>query len=131
MTRRFVKETAYADFIIPSDSVIKTWLTALINSQDSFIILSDGDSGIAGAMGFSIVPHFLDGKQASFELFWWVEPEHRGVGGELFRFYEQFIINRGVGRSFCVAPEGKGATIASFYERQGYSKFETTFVKEL
>lgn len=130
MSERFVKETAYADFIKVDEGTAGAWLTGLIMNETSFIIVSDGDCGIIGAMGCALIPHFLDGKKSAFELFWWVEPEHRGAGGELFRHYNTEIKNRGAVRSFLAAPEGPGKGISAFYERQGYSKFETTFVRE-
>lgn len=127
MTDRFIRETAYFGFITPNKEVVETWFLGLINGADSFILVSEGGV-IQGALGCALVPHFLDGKKSAFELFWWVEPEFRGIGGELFKFYEWLIKERGAVRSFFVAPEN--TDISKYYEKQGYSKFETTYVRE-
>ena len=42
-----------------------------------------GDGAIVGMLGFIIHDHFISGEKVAGEVFWWMEPEHRGDGLKL------------------------------------------------
>ncbi len=63
------------------------------------------------------------------ELFWYVEPEHRGVGLRFLKDVENWLRGRGM-MFLCVAgAEGLDPRLDLFYRRAGYRLVETHYVK--
>lgn len=71
-------------------------------------------------------------ERAASELIWWVDHEHRSRRGSLslFRAYEYWCRKIGARYSSAVSTEGT-VQLDKFYERSGYKKAETTYVKQI
>jgi RimJ/RimL family protein N-acetyltransferase len=50
---------------------------------------------IVGMLGYSIYDHFIGGEKSAVEVFWWVEPEHRGDGLRLLDRLETIMRAQG------------------------------------
>ena len=75
-------------------------------------------------------PSLLGPFKVAQELVWWVDPAHRGGSADMVTEYEEWAISKGV-----IAI--KLTSLAMFprterlYERAGYSKLETNWVRWL
>lgn len=62
------------------------------------------------------------------EVAWWVDPKARGIGLGMLEEYEQWAISKGAEvievKSLALFPEAE-----RIYERSGYTKLETSWVK--
>ncbi len=101
---------------------------------DIYAAIAERDGVPIGAVAAYTLPcHFSDGFVA-FDLFVYVEPEHRGGKAAflLIDSYEKWakqhdVIEICLGVSTGIHPEKTG----SFYERLGYEKVGCNFVKEM
>lgn len=77
-----------------------------------------------------IGPSLLGPFKVAQELAWWVDPAHRGNSLGMLREYEEWATIRGVSaievKSLAVFPETE-----RLYERVGYSRLETSWVRWL
>ena len=77
-----------------------------------------------------IGPSLLGPFKVAQELAWWVDPAHRGNSLGMLREYEEWATLRGVSaievKSLAVFPETE-----RLYERAGYSRLETSWVRWL
>lgn len=64
------------------------------------------------------------------ELFWWVEPEHRGAGRKLFEMLERRAKENGAASLSMIALESM-KWVGRLYERAGYRPLDHTYVKRL
>lgn len=71
-------------------------------------------------------------EKAASELIWWVDHKHRSRRGSLnlFRAYEFWCKKVGARYSSAVSTEGT-VQLDKFYERSGYKKAETTYIKQI
>lgn len=108
------------------DSIAETALS-LIENPDAVLLFEDG--GMAAAM---VIPAFLNyGVLNAAELFWWIDPEKRGNGSglELLKGLEMWARSKGADRLSMI--EMSGFEVGKLYEKHGFEKAETTFVKQL
>lgn len=81
-----------------------------------------------GVLIAHIGPSLLGPFKVSHEIAWWVDPDHRGIGLGMLDEYEQWAISKGAGaievKSLAIFPEAE-----RIYERSGYTKLETSWVK--
>jgi RimJ/RimL family protein N-acetyltransferase len=77
-----------------------------------------------------IGPSLLGPFKVAQELAWWVDPAHRGNSLGMLREYEEWATLRGVSaievKSLALFPETE-----RLYERAGYSRLETSWVRWL
>lgn len=126
MGQRFRQETAYAKFLADNPEKMAELGRKLIAGNG--LLLAECDGGIFGMLGFIVYPHFISGEMMAGEVFWWVDPEHRGEGFKLLRHMEKMARLAGAKHMQMIAPTDR---VASFYERVGYSQVETTYQKSL
>jgi GNAT superfamily N-acetyltransferase len=70
----------------------------------------------------------LDAAVKHGEVFWWVEPEHRGEGVKLLREAEKRAKHAGAQTMQMIAPTDK---VAGLYQRFGYEFVEAAYQKSL
>lgn len=95
--------------------------------QDGLLV-SERDGAIVGMIGFIIHNHFMSGETVAGEVFWWVEPEHRGDGLRLLKEAEKMARERGAKKMQMIAPTEQVGTV---YQRLGYDFVESTFQRSL
>jgi len=128
MGRRFVRETEYADKVGVSPEHMQKFGTDLLANPAAAILVCDADGELRGMLALLIYPHPFSGESTAVELFWWVEPEHRGTGRELLQAGEQWARERGAKRMQVIAPNER---VAKLYRRKGYGHVEDTYQREL
>lgn len=73
-------------------------------------------------------PSLLGPFKVAQELAWWVDPAHRGESVGMLREYEDWAISKGV-FAIEVKSLAKFPRTEALYDRAGYSRMETSWVK--
>jgi GNAT superfamily N-acetyltransferase len=75
----------------------------------------------------------FSGQGIADEIAWWVEPEYRrGLAGtRLLRALESWARQKQLSLVTMVAPAESDGDVGRFYQRLGYTKAETKYVKRL
>lgn len=129
----FFCELGYPDDDLDRDGIPQV-LHDLIISPAGFVLVSEMDSRITGALlGLAHTPVFGRRLQAS-ELGWWVAPDHRGSRDavRMLAEFEAWARQRQcarvvLSRLMNMRPHAVGR----LYERLGYAERESSFAKAL
>jgi RimJ/RimL family protein N-acetyltransferase len=98
------------------------------------IVAEDGDRiiGMAAAVSYN---HFLSPSTTmAQELFWWIEPEHRGSGAGLMimRALEDWAKSAGASVMVMVTLHGLGhERLDKIYRQDGYAPLEYSYMKRI
>jgi GNAT superfamily N-acetyltransferase len=115
-------------------SYCENFLRNMIASTDTariFVMERDGD--VVGMIGGLLAPMFFNGaEQSASEMFWWVAENYRGHPDSkgLFKAFEQWAKSKNATTVTMTALE-VNPKIGELYERRGYAKQETNYVKKL
>jgi predicted N-acetyltransferase YhbS len=95
------------------------------------LIVAFDDGKVIGGIGGSVAPMFINhAHQMAYECFWWVHEEHRGrLGLKLLKAFETRA--KELDCSFVMMMTLSLNDVGALYERLGYEKFETGYVKRL
>ena len=116
------------------DDDFKALMTEHIENPNGIVLCLMDGLKVVGGIASGIAPFIYNrSKKIALELYFWVEPEYRGIKTiKMFKQYEQRLRDMGVCWSMMTLPETfMGPKIKSFYEKMGYVKSGTTFVKIL
>lgn len=102
-------------------------LAAQLVAQGSLLV-SQVDSDLVGMLGYVLFPHFLSGDLVAGEVFWWVDPRHRGEGLRLLRAAEGRARSCGAQFMQMIAPNER---VADLYKRLHYSFVESAYQRAL
>lgn len=125
---RFLADTAYHDSIATNPAQLADIAERLATRDDSVLFVSEQDGEIVGMIGAYIYAHPYSSEPFATELFWWVEPEHRGQGVRLLKQVQQWAATHGAVKLQVVAPNER---VANVYERLGFAKVETCYQRSL
>jgi len=90
------------------------------------------DQDLKGALAGVRYENVFDGEPCASELFWYVWPgAPKGTGRLLLREFEAWAIGAGCTRVTMAYMLHNSGTLPAFYERNGYTAFETQYVKDL
>lgn len=131
MGRRFRQETVYAQHVEENPGQMEATAMSLLASVTGVIAVAEQDGAIVGMLGAGLFTHPMSGVLFAGELFLWVEPEARGLGGlgvRLLKWVEQWARDRGAMTMQMVAPT---ADVEALYDRMGYDRVEVTYQKGL
>jgi GNAT superfamily N-acetyltransferase len=126
MGRRFRSETGYAKILAENPAKMTELATQLAASGG--LLVSERAGELVGMIGFYVYPHFLSGESTAGEVFWWVEPEHRGEGVKLLKEAERRARTAGAETMQMIAPTDRVATL---YKRLGYEFVEASYQRSL
>lgn len=126
MGRRFRAETGYARHLAENPEKMAELAAQL--AQAGCLLVSERDGELVGMLGFVVYPHFISGETTAGEVFWWVEPEHRGEGVKLLREAERCARTAGAAKMQMIAPTDRVATL---YQRLGYEFVEASYQRAL
>lgn len=114
------------------ESVFLKNFTNLINAGAAHCFGAFKDENLVGALGCITWKDLYDDEKTSVESFWYVFEEHRGQGVRLMKFYEKWAQKNGIRRCMMGCISGlHDVELGDFYERSGYRRLETTFVRVL
>lgn len=130
MGSRFFDESGYSDVTSLDPESVITTLTGMIENSDAVLLVVESGNELIGMAGALIYPFYFNLQhRTSQEIFWWVDPEHRGIGGRLFDAMRDEIKAKGAQSLSMIAleslnPDGVGA----YYRRKGLRPSERSFI---
>jgi GNAT superfamily N-acetyltransferase len=126
MGLRFRRESDYSLHL--GENPVKMAALARNLAAAESILVSERDGRLVGMFGYIVFPHFMSGEITAGEVFWWVEPEHRGDGVKLLRAAEIRARAGGATRMQMIAPNER---VAGLYRRLKYDFVEATYQRGL
>jgi GNAT superfamily N-acetyltransferase len=129
MFERFRSESTYAQYGPAHPEASTKTITLLLTSPDGVIIVSEDADRLTGMIGLMVIAHPWSGERCASELFWWLEPEHRGRGAWLLRRAERWAVAQGAERMVMVSP--LSPDVDRLYQALHYAPMETLWVKPL
>jgi GNAT superfamily N-acetyltransferase len=126
MGRRFRSVTGYAKILAENPEKMAELAGQLVSQGG--LLVSERSGTLVGMLGFIVYPHFISGETTGGEVFWWVEPEHRGEGVKLLREAERLARAAGAQKMQMIAPTER---VATFYQRLGYEFVEASYQRSL
>lgn len=102
-----------------------TWL---IDGDEGTVFVSERDGALTGMIGICVYPHPISGLLTATEMFWWVEPAHRGHGLRLLTIATTWAKAAGAVEIQMIAPT---PAVGRLYTRLGYTQFETAYARTL
>ena len=130
MLREFVTSTKYRKFVGASDAHLETFLFSLLGQIDRRIFVAEKHDAVIGMIGVLAYVHPMSGELCAGELFWWLDPQHRGAGGWLLRRAENWARDSGAKSLQMIAPSD-APHVGAMYERLGYERVETAYQRTL
>lgn len=128
MGERFLTETAYRGRVTVNPAQMAVLVAQLLDGETGAIFVSEREGAVVGMIGLLAFVHPIAGELTVAEVFWWVEPEHRGGGVRLLKRAEQWARALGAVKLFMIAPT---AEVGQLYERLGYESLETCYQRAL
>jgi len=128
--RFFEQEDLPGDF--HADCFLRFWQDSLAGDVGIVLVL-ELEGHVVGAIGGLVYPEPSTGARVAQEMFWWVEPEHRGRhSAMLIEAFEYVATSRDVVRVLMSAMVGsRDRPLARWYGGRGYRPLERIFVKEV
>lgn len=127
MGQRF-RRNIYADLMRENPTQMAALGTRLIEGANSCVFVDDRDGALVGMLGMFLFDHPFSGDRIAGEVFWWMEPEHRGAGLRLFVRAQRWAKERGAQFFQLVAPSPQ---VAQMYRRLNFTEVETAFQRAL
>lgn len=129
MARKFHAVSGLDDFI-PFDDVSAMNTASKLMDVRGLLVMGEPPFAMAGVFA---APSYWNTKyKMAAELFWWVEPEHRGCGGALMDALE--VRAREMGATLldmsCLEKQ-RPEVVGSIYVRRGYTPIERHFYRSL
>lgn len=133
MASAFHSVSGVADIIPLDRDTLERLLLSLIDAETGVIIVLEGEGGLIGATGALLHPHYFNSAHLTgSELFWWIDPEHRGKGGLLFDALEEWVRSMGAGSFSMIALEAlEPERVGLIYRRRGYRPLEHNYIKRM
>lgn len=126
MGQRFRNETVYQSRVPENTDQMEALTRQLIASDAGLLLVADREGALVGMLGALLFPHHISGRLTGGELFFWVEPEHRGHGVRLVKQAERWARARGAVAMQLIAPT---ADVEVLYQRLGYTRLEVAYEK--
>lgn len=126
----FYREGALPGNLVPS-IFMGNWKT-LIESGTGRILGAWRGAEFLGALGVLVYPDINDGEIVAQEAFWYVHPNHRGIGMKLLDQSIEDLRREGVKRMTMVHLESlMPDRLKSLYERLGFRPVESHYAGDL
>lgn len=130
MFAEFVSSTQYARYVGNDPVHSAAMMERLIADKDKALFVVDSEDGVIGMLGVMVFTQPFSGETIASELFWWLDPKHRGHGVWLLRRAENWARFKGATRISMMAPADK-PRVAETYEAIGYSFVEKVYQRDL
>lgn len=125
---QFMVESGYSRHLTVNPIAQGEIAKMLISASHGLVLVDERGGKIVGMIGVVATIHPHSGDPVMSELFWYVDPLFRGAGIKLLLMAEQWGRDNEISKSLVVAPNDE---ICALYERLGYEKLETQFIKSL
>jgi GNAT superfamily N-acetyltransferase len=128
MGQRFRAESRYVSRLSENLEQMATLATHLITTEHGLVLVAERQDVVIGMIGLARFAHPISGEMTVGELFFWVEPEHRGHGLRLLRRAEAWAREQRATAIQLIAPTSE---VGALYLRLGYTPLEISYQKEL
>lgn len=131
MGKAFHAVTGVADLIPLDEATLERTFLQLM--QGGCLLVVEGENGLVGATGALLHPHYFNSAHITGqELFWWVDPDHRGIGAELLNALEAWVKEQGAHSFSMIALEAlEPRRVGVIYRRRGYRPTEHSYLREM
>lgn len=127
---KFWKEAGLPGTFVPA-VFVRNW-TAFINAGLGRIFTHVQEGRPVGALGMLYVPDVNDDSLVASELFWFVEPEHRGCGISMFLHAMRVAKELGCARMSMMHLESiNQESLSKIYHKMGFVPVEKHYIKSL
>lgn len=122
---RFLSISRYKDHF--DLDVLNNLISFFLNSSKEERIIILAEEGMIAGQTSSFI---FGTKKVATELGWWVEPEYRksGIGKELLQAFEAWAKKVGCSLIVMISLDDE---LGKFYEANGYSLSERSYIKEI
>lgn len=127
MGLHFIRSYSSAGLIDENPDAIFDMMLSLVDSDQAVVFVAETEKPI-GMLGAHLVYHPMSSEFIATELFWWVEPGHRGNGIRLMRAFEDWARDKGAQKLHMTAPNEKTGRV---YVSAGFRKLEESYQKDL
>lgn len=126
MALEAIRKAAYA-FISDQGRVVTVIKHFLQELPNQVVFIDESGHGMIAGM---IVPFAYGIEEQAIELLWWVDEEYRltGIGRELLEGFEVWAASKGARIVTMISLDDQ---VGSYYEKQGYTLCERTYMKDL
>ena len=137
MGASFHASSPYATLTGLDLNAIEATAVMLVNRPDADVLVATTsvssehtlDPRTVGMLGLFLHHHPISGARVASELFWWVEPEYRGLTGlKLLHRAERWATERGAQVLQMIAPSPE---VERLYDRSGFTRVEVSYQKRL
>lgn len=130
---RFFADSRYATILPADPAAMEETARRLVGGGPpgfpSVVLLVESNSVPVAMLGLATYSHPITGQRAVAEMFYWVEPSHRGITGvKLLRSGERWARDTGAKIFQVAAPTDM---VADLYSRCGYAATEIHFTRVL
>jgi GNAT superfamily N-acetyltransferase len=127
MGRRFFSASGYADIMEYDPESV------MVSLKNIPVLLVAEKDKLVGAAGAMVYPFYMSLNHITAqEVFWWVDPEHRGIGVELFDALVSEVKKRGAQSLSMIALENLSPErVGSIYKAKGFRLSEHSYIKKL
>lgn len=130
MFQQFVASSQYEKYVGRDPAFCTVQMSRIVASEEAIIYVVEQDSAVIGMLGGVVFQQPFSGEIIASELFWWLDPDHRGHGGWLLKRFEKWAAGKGATRVQMMAPIDK-PRVAQTYEGLGYSETERVWQRNL
>lgn len=130
MGRNFFLASKYSDVTTFSE----TWFAASMKKvmEEGVLVVATKGREVVGMAAALVYPFYFSGEMTAQEMFWWVEPEHRGVGMELLEALIDGVKDRGAKSLSMIALDALDVEkVSGIYEKEGFRPSERSFIKRI
>lgn len=125
--KAFEKET---EFVTVDVGYATTRYEEMINSGVATVFVADQGDELLGALGLIKAPDLHNGEMMAIETFWFVAPEHRGIGLRLLDAFEEWAALNGCDKTAMIhLVDSMPERLERFYLKRGYSLVEKHYIK--
>lgn len=125
MGERFIASTSYSGVLASNPDQMAQTARGLIGMDTGCVLVGDDGGSLIGMIGMIVFTHHISGQRVAGEVFWWVEPEKRGVSGiRLLKAAEAWAKAHGAATVQMTAPT---LAVGDMYARLGYAPVETLY----
>lgn len=124
----FLASTSYRDRLADVPDARAATMVSLIEQDQSTVLVLDNGEEVVGMLGMILYRQPLSGEAVAGEVFWWVDPEHRGRGLTLWRAGEVWARELGARKIQMIAPS---EDVERIYTARGYAPLERVYQREL
>lgn len=130
MLRLFITSPDYGRYVSDNAAAAERFLALMLASEAARIFVVEKDDQVTGMLGVMVYRHHMSDELIASEVFWWLDPSHRGYGIWLLKRAEKWAQAQGAVRMQMMHPASK-PRVGDIYERIGYQRVEISYQKDL